>query len=44
MTSFVDQLFPAFLEAANEYSQFVYWREPIANIEEEIKLPALPVK
>lgn len=36
MTSFVDQMFPPLLEAANDYSQFVYWREPIACIDEEI--------
>lgn len=32
MTNYVDQLFPPLLEAANDYSQFVYWREPIPNI------------
>ncbi|CAH0551237.1 unnamed protein product [Brassicogethes aeneus] len=34
MTSLVDQLFPAVLQAANDYSQFIYWREPINAIEE----------
>lgn len=34
MSNIVDQLFPPLQEAANDYSQFVYWREPIATIEE----------
>ncbi|KAF5301352.1 hypothetical protein FQA39_LY10750 [Lamprigera yunnana] len=32
MTNYVDQLFPPLLEAANDYSQFVYWRDPIPNV------------
>jgi hypothetical protein len=34
MTDYVDQLFPPLIEAANEYSQFVYWRDPLPLVEE----------
>ncbi|KAL3288419.1 hypothetical protein HHI36_002865, partial [Cryptolaemus montrouzieri] len=34
MSVIVDQLFPSRVEAANDYSQFVYWREPISPLEE----------
>lgn len=34
MSIIVDQLFPSRLEAANDYSQNVYWRDPIPLIEE----------
>lgn len=34
MSYIVDHLFPPIREAANDYSQFVYWREPMQNIEE----------
>lgn len=39
MSVIVDQLYPSRLEAANEYSQNVYWRDPIQTLEE---LPELP--
>lgn len=32
MSNFVDQLFPPLIEAANDYSQFVYWREPLPAV------------
>nr|CAH7738238.1 unnamed protein product [Callosobruchus chinensis] len=34
MSVIVDQLFPSRLEAANDFSQNVYWRDPILTIEE----------
>lgn len=34
MSNYVDQLFPPLLEAANDYSQFAYWRDPIPLIQE----------
>ncbi|CAG9859057.1 unnamed protein product [Phyllotreta striolata] len=34
MSIIVDQLFPSRLEAANDYSQNVYWRDPIPTVEE----------
>ncbi|KAJ8925568.1 hypothetical protein NQ315_009408 [Exocentrus adspersus] len=34
MSVIVDQLFPSRLEAANDYSQNIYWRDPIPTIEE----------
>lgn len=34
MTFIVDHLFPPLLEAANDYSQFMYWRDPVAAVEE----------
>ncbi|XP_060529756.1 phosphatidate phosphatase LPIN3 isoform X2 [Cylas formicarius] len=37
MSIIVDQLYPSRLEAASDYSQFNYWREPITPVDE---LPA----
>lgn len=34
MSNFVDQLFPPLIEAATDYSQFVYWREPLPVVSE----------
>ncbi|XP_022912893.2 phosphatidate phosphatase LPIN3 isoform X1 [Onthophagus taurus] len=34
MTYIVDQLFPSLPEDATDYSQFVYWREPLILLEE----------
>ncbi|XP_018569691.1 phosphatidate phosphatase LPIN3 isoform X1 [Anoplophora glabripennis] len=34
MSVIVDQLFPSRLEPANDYSQNIYWRDPIPTIEE----------
>ncbi|RZC36849.1 phosphatidate phosphatase LPIN3 [Asbolus verrucosus] len=34
MTYYVDQLFPPLIEAANDYSQFAYWRDPLPVVEE----------
>ncbi|CAH1114571.1 unnamed protein product [Psylliodes chrysocephalus] len=34
MSIIVDQLYPSRVEAANDYSQNVYWRDPIPTIEE----------
>ncbi|CAH2003406.1 unnamed protein product [Acanthoscelides obtectus] len=34
MSVIVDQLFPSRLEPANDFSQNVYWRDPIPTIEE----------
>ncbi|KAL1123499.1 hypothetical protein AAG570_002577 [Ranatra chinensis] len=46
MSCLVDQMFPASKSASNEdFSEFVYWREPIANVESlaELKAAATPV-
>ncbi|KAJ8957637.1 hypothetical protein NQ318_017526 [Aromia moschata] len=34
MSVIVDQLYPSRLEAANDYSQNIFWRDPIPTIEE----------
>ena len=34
MTYYVDQLFPPLIEAANDYSQFAYWRDPLPVVDE----------
>ncbi|GJQ80230.1 hypothetical protein Trydic_g23804 [Trypoxylus dichotomus] len=34
MSYIVDQLFPPLLEDANDYSQFVYWRDPVPAVED----------
>lgn len=34
MSYIVDQLFPPLIEAANDYSQFIYWRDPLPAIDD----------
>lgn len=34
MSYIVDQLFPPLLEDASDYSQFVYWREPVPIVDD----------
>jgi len=43
MSSIVDQMFPPLIEEVSEdYSNFVFWRDPISDAGSEINAASLP--